>query len=139
MRPFDIHRRGKLGAAQDAELRALLGANGVLAALAAIQRQERRVRAQGMRQIGEQRGGFVIGMGHGEQDARHHARFLNRFERVRDALAAARRGLLLLRGDSRQNAESARRARPAAKARRIFAGVSLLRLREPRANGQMRR
>ncbi len=51
---------------------------------------------------GQQRGGFIIGMGHGKEDARDHARFVNGFECVRDALAAARRGLLLLRGHSEQ-------------------------------------
>src|SRR6202034_1902377 len=78
-RAFYIHRRGKLGASQNAELRTLLGADGVLAALTAIQSQERRVRSQRVGQIGEERRSFVIRMRYREQDASDHAGFLDRF------------------------------------------------------------
>ncbi len=119
-------------------MRALLRADGVLAAFAAVQRQERGVRAQRVRQIGEQRGSFVIGMGYGKQDARHHARFLNRFERVRDALAAARRGRFLLRGNSRQareqRAENGQERKQSEFLRALHRCASAA-----AANGQMRR
>ncbi len=66
MRPFDVHRGGKLGAAQDAKLSALLGTDGVLAAFSAIQCEQSRVCAEAVGQIGEQRRGFVVRMRHSE-------------------------------------------------------------------------
>ncbi len=76
---------------------ALFGPDGVLAALAAVQCEQGCVRTQSMREVGKQRGGFVIGVGHDEHDTRHDARLLDRFERVRKSLAPPGRNRFLLR------------------------------------------
>src|SRR5882762_7100037 len=50
-----------------------------------------------MREIGKQRGGFVVGVGHDKHYARHDSGLLDRFERVGKRLAASRRRRFLLR------------------------------------------
>ena len=86
----DLPRRQQFLRADDAELRALLAADQVLAAFAARQRKVGRAHVAPAREVGEHRGAFVVGMG---GDVQHGAEFVELVQRLLDLGRAGKRAL----------------------------------------------
>jgi hypothetical protein len=83
--------REQLGGAHDAERAILFGTDGVLPALAAGDGEERHVRIQAARKIGEQAGGFIVRVGGDVQNSRSDARFVDGLDGFLHGLRASSR------------------------------------------------
>ena len=81
-----VARREQFLGANDSELAALLRPDRVLAALAARDREVRDIGVESARKIGQQAGPFIVGMSGDEEDSRGDARFVDRFDSVRQRL-----------------------------------------------------
>ncbi len=78
--------------ANQPELRGLLRAKRVLSAFPSRQRQQRNIRMKSARQIGKQRGAFIVRMRGNVKDARGDARCVDGVNRFGKARAGAGRG-----------------------------------------------
>ena len=91
--PVQLARRQQLFGANDPQLRPQLGADQILPALAAGQREVGRLHPHAARQQHEQLGVFIVGMGADHQDALVAAQLSERARQCGDAAGAGGRQL----------------------------------------------